>query len=99
MISYGEHLNDGVVRRIIGNRDFSVEVRVKKGLSTYVNPFRRLGCKYLEIVSEEPLEVVSVGILQTVYPLQGRPRPALTAAENEIYEICERTLRLCMHEH
>ena len=99
VVSYGEHLNDGVVRRIIGRRDFSAEVKVKDGLSTYMNPFRRWGCKYLEIVSEEPVEVVSVGILPTVYPLQSRPRPALTPAEREIYDICERTLRLCMHEH
>ena len=99
VISYGEHLNDGVVRRIIGKRDFSVEVHVKDGRSSYINPFRRLGCKYLEIVSEAPLESVSIGIVPTVYPLESRPRPRLNDTEARIYDICERTLRLCMHEH
>ncbi len=99
-VSYGEHLSDGVVRRIIGSRrDFSVEVRVKEGVSTYTNPFRRLGCKYLQIAGEAPFKVRFLGIVPTVYPLSSRPRPALTKVQNAIYDMCERTLRLCMHEH
>ena len=99
IISYGEHLSDGKVRRLIGKRDFSVEVRVKEGETTYLNPFRRLGCRYLEVVSEQPLDALSVGLVPLMYPLQERPRPALTDAERAIYDMCVRTLQLCMHEH
>ena len=100
MISYGEHIEDGTVRRLLGGRDFSVEVKVKKGETSYMNPFRRLGCRYLEVESEIPLESVSVSVLPTVYPLTEKPKPAgLSDTEKAIYDICVRTLRLCMHEH
>ena len=48
-VSYGEHITDGCVRRLIGKRDFSVEITVRAGETVYLNPFRRLGCRYLEI--------------------------------------------------
>ena len=99
LVSYGEHLADGVVRRKIGSRDFSVEVGVRQGQTEYMNPFRRLGCKFLEVKSEAPLKNIRVSIVPTMYPVEERPRPTLTAAQNEIYGICVRTLRLCMHEH
>ena len=99
LISYGEHLADGVVRRRIGNRDFSVEVGVRKGETVYMNPFRRLGCKFLEVQSEKPLENLKVSVVPTMYPVTEKERPLLTADQNEIYEACVRTLRLCMHEH
>ena len=99
LISYGEHLADGVVRRKIGNRDFSVEVGVRKGETVYMNPFRRLGCKYLEVQSEKPLENLKISVVPTMYPVDEKERPLLTADQNEIYEACVRTLHLCMHEH
>ena len=99
LISYGEHLADGVVRRKIGNRDFSAEVRVRKGKSFYLNPFRRFGCRYLEVQSQSPLTNINIAIVPTVYPVEEKRRPNLTKDESEIYDICIRTLRLCMHEH
>jgi hypothetical protein len=99
LISYGEHLADGVVRRRIGRRDFSVEVGVPKGETIYMNPFRRLGCKFLEVQSESPLENLKISVVPTMYPVTEKERPLLTADQNEIYEACVRTLRLCMHEH
>jgi len=98
-VSYGEHLADGVVRRRIGNRDFSVEIGVRSGKTEYMNPFRRLGCKYVEVKSERPLRRLRVAIVPTVYPVSEKPRPRLSREQNEIYDICLRTLRLCMHEH
>ena len=98
-VSYGEHIVDGTVRRLIGDRDFSVEVTVGAGETSYTNPFRRLGCRYLEVESETPVTVEQIGIVPTVYPLAKKPRPTLTDAEQEIYDVCERTLVLCMHEH
>lgn len=97
-IAYGEHIADGKVRRIICDRDFSVDVKVKKGHTVYLNPFRRLGCKYLELFSESAVDV-KIGIVPTVYPLTECKKPVLTKEENEIYDACIRTLRLCMHEH
>ena len=99
LISYGEHLADGVVRRKIGNRDFSVEVGIRKQETFYMNPFRRLGCKFLQVQSETPLENLKISVVPTVYPVTEKERPLLTSAQDEIYDICVRTLKLCMHEH
>lgn len=98
-VSYGEHLADGCVRRLIGARDFSVELTVKEGRTVYLNPFRRLGARYLQITSEHPVTVDSIALCPVTYPLSERPRPLLTESEREIYDICVNTLRLCMHEH
>ena len=99
LISYGEHLADGVVRRKIGNRDFSVEIGVREDETVYMNPFRRLGCKFIEVQSETPLENLKISVVPTLYPVTEKERPLLTSVQNEIYDICVRTLRLCMHEH
>ena len=98
-VSYGEHIVDGSVRRIIGTRDFSVEVTAPQGVTEYTNPFRRLGAKYLEIEADAPFKIRKIGIRETLYPLNSLPRPKLSEKENVIYDACERTLRLCMHEH
>ncbi|MBE6665961.1 MAG: hypothetical protein E7603_07070 [Ruminococcaceae bacterium] len=99
LVSYGEHLADGAVRRKIGRRNFSVEIGLKKGRTVYMNPFRRLGCKYLEVQSEKPLKELKISVVPTIYPVSEQPRPQLNCFENEIYDICVRTLKLCMHEH
>ena len=98
-ISYGEHLADGHVRRIIGDRDFSIEYRAKVGNNVFFNPFRRFGCRYLEITSEYPLDIQKVAIVPTMYVLTEKKRPKLTALQNKIYDMCVETLHLCMHEH
>ena len=98
-ISYGEHITDGSVRRIIGKRDFSVEVTVRKGETVYLNPFRRLGCRYLEVAGTAPLDHFLIEVLPTSYPVRALPHPVLTHNEQEIYDICVNTLHLCMHEH
>lgn len=57
-IAYGEHLYDigpdgkGHVRSFIGGRDFTVEVVLKKGENRYLNPFRRIAGRYLEVFAE-----------------------------------------------
>lgn len=98
-ISYGEHLDDGCVRRIIAERDFSISYRAKEGRNEYHNPFRRFGCRYLQIQSEYPLTIHKMAILPTMYPVKEKDRPILTEIQNKIYDMCVETLRLCMHEH
>lgn len=99
VISYGEHLADGCVRRRIEDRDFSIVYQAKKGKNVFMNPFRRLGCRYLEVRSEHTAEIMELGIIPTVYPLTEQKRPALSPLRNKIYDMCLETLRLCMHEH
>lgn len=98
-VAYGEHIVDGTVRQIIGPRDFSVTYIAKPGENVYLNPFRRLGCRYLELSFEKPVKINAVGIAPTLYPLTEQERPQLDPVNAEIYDICVNTLKLCMHEH
>lgn len=98
-VVYGEHLTGGDVERILDYRDFGLEVTVTKGSYSYMNPFRRLGAKYLSVTSEHPLKIRRIALVPTMYPVNIMPKPQLTPKENEIYDICLRTLLLCMHEH
>lgn len=104
-VAYGEHIADGQVRRILVDeefgiyRDFSVSFEVRPGKNVFLNPFRRLGCRYLEVFAEKPVEIEQIGIRPTVYPLEEAARPILTEKQNQLYTMCVETLKLCMHEH
>ena len=99
LITFGEHIMDGCVRRLIGDRDFSVEVTVGEGESVYMNPYRRLGLRYIEVFASEPIEPEYVTVTPVYYPInkcEWRPEDEL---DRKIYDVCVRTLELCMHEH
>ncbi len=98
-ICYGEHLKDGEVRRRIGSRDFSVEIMGSGTTFHYLNPFRRLGCRYLQIVCDAAVEISEIGIREVMYPLNKVPYVAGTQLRQRIYDTSVRTLELCMHEH
>ena len=98
-ISYGEHLTDGRVRRLIGDRDFSFDYTLKEGYNEYVNYFRRLGLRFLEISFTEPIKVDYVSVLPTVYPLKKTEKHFKNELHQRIYDTAVRTLELCMHDH
>ena len=98
-VSWGEHLVDGRVPRIIGGRDFSLRVTVRAGETGFTNRMRRLGCRYIEVEAEKPLAALTVSILPVEIETNSLPRPALTETQTRIYDACVRTLKLCMHEH
>jgi len=98
-ITYGEHILDGCVRRIIGDRDFSVEITVGEGETTYMNPYRRLGLRYLEVFAEHPIEPEYISVVPVYYPLKKQGCVLSNPLDKRIYEVCVRTLELCMHEH
>lgn len=87
------------VPRLIGGRDFSVEYQAKPGHNLYRNPFRRLGGRYLEIRCKAPLQISYAGIRPTMYPLKRTAFVPSGETDRRIYEICVRTLELCLHEH
>jgi hypothetical protein len=98
-ITYGEHILDGGVRRIIRDRDFSVEITVGEGESIYMNPFRRLGLRYLEVFAKEPIEPEYITVTPISYPVKTCGNLPDDDLDRRIYEVCVRTLELCMHEH
>lgn len=98
-ITWGEHIQDGGVRRKIGHRDFSFEYKAKSGLNEYVNYMLRLGCRYLEIFSEHPIKLNYLGLIPQHYPVQVRDVIINSPVEKKIYDMCINSLRLCMIEH
>ena len=99
LISYGEHLVDGKVPRIIDERDFSVEFRARKGENHYMNPFRRLAGRYLQVECEFPLEVSYIGIRPTDRRVIVNKKNFEDPLLQKIYDVSVNTLKKCMHEH
>lgn len=111
-VSYGEHLTDGKVRRkikdgdfvvdkdySIGYRDFSFEIVANGETTEYMNPFLRLGARYIEIDADGDFEIEFVGINETLYPTKHIPFDAGNEIRQKIYDTSVRTLKLNMHEH
>ncbi len=98
-VAYGEDLHDGHVRRIIGPRDFSFEYVASIGENEYTNYFLRLGCRYIEVYSEKPIELEYATVIPQVYPTKALKCKTEGELEKKIYEICLNTLELCMMEH
>lgn len=99
LISYGEHLVDGQVQRIIGERDFSVEYKAKKGANLYLNPFRRLAGRYLQVYCDKALRVKYIGLRPTDRTVKEVPRKCDDERFQKIYDVSVNTLKKCMHEH
>ncbi|MBE5766403.1 MAG: hypothetical protein E7335_04435 [Clostridiales bacterium] len=100
LIAYGEHIEDGGVRRLIHSRDFSEEIRLRKGLNVYTNPFRRLGLRYLELFAESPLQLDVLTVLPVHYPVNlSSNLPDMNELQKRVYDASVRTLCMCMHEH
>lgn len=96
-IAYGEHLDDGEVRWNIGGRDFTVELISNGEFFEFRNTFRRLGCRYLQVL--EDCEIDYIGLLETDYPIKRIPHVFDDKELQQIYDVGVRTLELCMHEH
>lgn len=97
-VGYGEHLTDGRCRTSI--RDFSVDIKLKKGRNTYMNTFRRFGCRYLQFfIHSSEATVYYAGLRQTVYPVKFKKPDMGSLLRDTVYEVCQNTLLQCMHEH
>ena len=99
LFAYGEHVADGCVRRIIGNRDFSFEFVAKQGENKYVNYLRRFAGRFIEIFAEQDITVNHVGIRNVVYPVTENKVIFDDQLLQQIYDVSINTLRRCMHEH
>ena len=99
LVAWGEDLQKGHVRRLIDGRDFSFEYVAKKGENKYTNYMLRLGCRYLELYAEQPIELTYLGLVPQVYPVKEKKFKAKNALDQKIYDVCVRTLKLSMMEH
>ncbi len=98
IVAYGEHILDGGVRRIVDGHDFSIKYTAKKGENIFTNYMLRLGAKYIEVFSDEPIEIKSIGIIPHYVPVT-RKKNDLSGVQSQIYDACVNTLEKCMQEH
>lgn len=96
-VAYGEHIDDGCVRSIIKNRNFSLKFYCEKGENDFTQLFVRLGARYIQLFSDGECEAC-VELLPYEYPTEQKSI-ALHDLDKKIYDTCVRTLKCCMHEH
>ena len=97
-IGWGEHLDDGVCRTSI--RGFFTQFCAKSGRNAFMNPFRRLGCRYIQLfIHASEVTIHYAGIRPTDYPLSFKKFASGNLLRDTIYEVCQNTLSACMHEH
>ena len=99
LVAWGEDLQKGHVRREIDGRDFSFEYIAKKGKNNYTNYMLRLGCRYMELYAEQPIELTYLGLIPQVYQVREKTIKAKNELDQKIYDLCVRTLKLSMMEH
>lgn len=97
LVAFGEHIVDGEVRAYIDGRDFTVELIGNGDYAEFFGAFRRLGCRYLQILGDA--EVEYIGLKEPNYPLTVKPYTIENPRRKQIYETSLRTLQLCLHEH
>ncbi|MBQ7728589.1 MAG: family 78 glycoside hydrolase catalytic domain [Clostridia bacterium] len=97
-VSYGEHLTDGHVPGNIHGRDFSASFRLKPGINSFENVFRRFAGRYLEIDTKD-VQVHAIGLRPVVYPHKVRYPSFESEIDRRIYQASVKTLECCMHEH
>ncbi len=99
-VSYGEYLLNGRVKaKFDAVTDFTFVYGAKEGENEYINYMLRLGCRYLEIFTEEPIVLEEIGIIPQYYPVKALPCSLTDELDKRIYALCQRTLELCMLEH
>ena len=97
-LAFGEHLVDGHVRKVIHERNFSVDFSLKKGINVFQEHFARFGFRYLQLEADKPIEVRKIYVRETKYPVKLKTLN-VGGRRGEIYKVGIHTLRCCMHDH
>ena len=98
LVAWGEHLEDGRIRT--HKRNFTVKYHAAARRNEFLGTFRRLGCRYLEFfIGAKSVRVDYAGVRPVEYPLTFKKPNTGDVLRDAIYEVSERTLALCMHEH
>lgn len=99
-VYFGEHiLPEGTLLRDLSVCHFGLDFIAEKGENQYRDYFRPVGCRYLEIVAEEPIEAESLNFIPTSYAFNDRKFNLEDKTDGEIYKTCVRTLMRCANKH
>lgn len=99
-IAYGEHLSDMRVRSAIKTRNYAFRTVCREGRQKIAFYIHRLAGRYLEVFAYKGVRSVhTIGLHSVEYPLVYNKLWLNDRLFNKIYEVSQRTLMLCMHEH
>ncbi len=98
-IAYGQHIVDGGVRYAIWGREFAFNFEMPEGEHEFCQYFVRMSGRYIQAFLDEGIEIISVGIMPYIYPVNELEFKLDNALDQKIYDVCVRTLRLCMNMH
>ena len=97
-VAWGEHLHDGRCRT--GVRNLTCVIDATAGRNTYLNTFRRLGCRYLQFFFRTGnVTMHRMGVRPVSYPLVYKKYESGNLLRDTIYYVSQRTLDACMHVH
>ena len=98
-IAYGQHIVDGGVRYQIWIREFAFNFEMDEGEHEFEQYFVRMSGRYIQAFLDEGIEIVSVGVIPYLYPVTENEFKLDNPLDQKIYDVCVRTLRLCMNLH
>lgn len=99
-VFFGEHiLPDGKLLRDLSVCHFGLDFIAEKGENEYRDRFRPIGCRYLEIVSEDPVVVERLTFTPMAYDFHEKEFHLSDETDEKIYRTCIHTLKCCANIH
>ncbi|HBM71025.1 MAG TPA: hypothetical protein DD377_06845 [Firmicutes bacterium] len=99
LITYAEHKENNSLVYKIGSRDFSIDYITKPGQNKFLDTFRRIGLRYMEIFCQDDIDIFYFGINEVRYPFEEIKYKIEDPLVKKIYDTCVYTLWCCYHEH
>ena len=97
-VGYGEDFK-GRVHAYINGRNFAFSYKLNGGENKFVQPFGRMGGRYLVLFALCDISVREIGVLEIGYPVTKKELVFKDPLDQKIYDVAARTNYLCMHSH
>ena len=97
-VGYGEEFK-GRVHAYINGRNFAFSYKLNGGENKYVQPFGRMGGRYLVVFALCDIFVREIGVSEIGYPVTKKELTFKDPLDQKIYDVAARTNYLCMHSH
>lgn len=97
-VGYGEDFK-GRVHAYINGRNFAFSYKLNGGENKFVQPFGRMGGRYLVLFALCDISVREIGVSEIGYPVTKKALAFKDPLDQKIYDVAARTNYLCMHSH
>lgn len=101
-VAFGEHLgNSGgvIVTFDKGKSIYAVDFVARKGKNSFTNLLRAVGCRYLEFIFDNEIEIEEAGVYPLRYPFEEIPFALNDEVEQKIYDMSLYTMYCSTSKH